>query len=94
MDIGDERYRDCMRDVLAMLEQCLELQVSGPDSQMVSENLALLLENADTQSCLKVSLSMLATSWQLLVHVRANARGTAAEQELADMLAAFRQHFS
>jgi hypothetical protein len=93
MNMDDPHYQDCLRDVLAMLEQALGIHAAGgpgPEYAMAAENLVLLLDNADTADCLKIAVSMLATSWQMLCHVRAGERGTSPEQELADVFATFR----
>lgn len=90
MEYGTPQYRDSVRDVLAMLEAALQIQGGLPDSGMARENLAVLLEHADAQDCLQVAMSMLATAWQLVCHVRAEARGTSAEQEIADIFTRFR----
>jgi hypothetical protein len=89
MDYDSDQYRDSMRDVLAMVEQCLELH-ADPDSALARENLAVLLDNADAGDCLRLSVSMLASTWQVYACVRASALGTPAEQELAGIFAMFR----
>jgi hypothetical protein len=97
MNMDDPHYRDCVRDVLAMLEAAVAIQeAGGPNGvgAMASENLVTLLQHADSADCLTVAVSMLATSWQLLMHVRARERGTSAEDELADILAHFRERLT
>jgi hypothetical protein len=97
MDMDDPHYRDCLRDVLAMMEQALALHMAdgpGPEYARAAEGLTVLLDHADTAGCLRLSVSMLATSWMMLCHVRAQARGTSAADEMADVFAMFRERLS
>ena len=97
MDVTDPHYRDCIRDVVAMIQQCHELSeaaVGSPEFQRAGEGLKVLLGHADTDACLKVAVSMLATSWQMITHARAGMRGTTPDDELADIFAHFRDRLA
>ena len=90
MEYGDERYRDCMRDVLAMVEQCIAIHGGGPARDLAAENLELLLEAADSASCLKLAVSMLASSCEVVSDIRAGALGTTRDLELSAFFAEIR----
>lgn len=97
MNMDDPHYRDCVRDVLAMLEQALTMNAAdagSPACALAKANMKALFELADIDVCLRVAVSMLATSWQMAGNLRAEARGTSAEQELERIFATFREHLT
>lgn len=82
-----------MRDVVAMADVARIIQQGGPDPA-ARESLNVLLRNADTELCLKVAVSMLASSWGLLSVMWAEVRGTTPEHELEKALAQIRDHLA
>lgn len=93
MDISSDEFRDSARDVLAMVQACQvlhEADYAAVEHMQAAADLAVLLENCDTDQCLQVSVSMLATAWFTLCAIIGQARGVSAEEEQAKVLELFR----
>ena len=91
MDVVDE-FRDCARDVLAMVEAFLLTQHGADAGETLRglDNYRVLIEHADLEGCLQVAIPMVAASWRMTGSARARANGTSEEQEIAVLLAMFR----
>lgn len=94
MDMRDPHYRDCVRDVVALMEQALTLHEAKPgtsEHQQAGECMKVLLDNADTVVCLRAAVSMLASSCQTICQARASMHNTSVEHELAEVFGMFRE---
>jgi hypothetical protein len=96
MELDADHFRDCVRDVLAMAEAFIAVHAAGSPGEAGPhrESLRVLHENADADGCLKVSVSMVATSFQMVSQARARSLGTGEDAELAAIFAEFRRQLT
>ena len=87
------RFRDCVRDVLAMVEASLAAKDTAAAQAMADMSLAALFGNADERGCLRVAVPMLAAAWKTLTELRARACGTDPQAELEGIFTLFRAEF-
>jgi hypothetical protein len=87
-----EKFRDCARDVLAMVEAFLLVHYGqgAADVSRGIENYRALIAFADLEGCLRVAVPMVAASWKLTSSARAQVNGTSEDEEVAALLAMFR----
>lgn len=90
MDTSTSHFRDCVRDVVALVESCVALQLDTGERDLHSQNIQVLLDNADLTGCLRVAVSMVATNWVMVAHSRSQHRGTELRAELDSIFAMFR----
>lgn len=85
-------FRDCVSDVLAMVEAYMLAQ-QDDDVQAATGlgDFRFLMAQADKEGCLRVAVPLLVTGWTFASSAQAQLKGTSPEQEMAHVLALFRE---
>ena len=86
-----DSFRDCVRDVLAMVEVHLAMDDVTADQVAIDTDLRVLFANADLAGCARVAVPMLAAAWKTLTELRARSCGTDPRAELDAIFVLFRQ---
>lgn len=90
-----EEFRECVSDVLAMAEAYLLVQQEDAvQASTGRSNFRFLMEHADLEGCLRVAVPLLVCGWEATSAVQAELNGTSTDEELANVLAMFREQLS